>query len=61
MTGDTLLRALRPFPIAVRSLDGLHLATMHHLRTLGIDVDLASYDRRLIAAAHAMGFRTVEP
>ena len=28
MTGPVLARALEPFPIAVRTLDGLHLATL---------------------------------
>ncbi len=61
MTGDTLVRALRPFPNAVRTLDGLHLATMDHLRVRGVRTTLASYDQRLLAAAQAMGFDTVEP
>jgi hypothetical protein len=51
----TLIRALEPFPIAVRTLDALHLATMDFLRTHGHSVELASYDRRLIAAAESLG------
>lgn len=51
----TLIRALEPFPIAVRTLDALHLATMDFLRTRGHSVELASYDRRLIAAAESLG------
>jgi hypothetical protein len=51
-----LVRALMPFPIPVRTLDALHLATMHYLRGAGALVQLASFDRRLIAAAAASGF-----
>ncbi len=50
-----LARALRPFPIAVRTLDGLHLATIEFLHASGEEVELASYDRRLVAAARALG------
>jgi len=51
-----LARALEPFPVAVRTLDGLHLATMDFLRGRGQTVQLASYDQRLNAAAEALGF-----
>ena len=51
-----LARALQPFPVAVRTLDGLHLATMDFLRSQGQMVSLASYDQRLLAAAAALGF-----
>ena len=61
MTEEALARALRPFPVPVRTLDGLHLATMDHLRERGIAPTLASYDARLVAAAEAMGFRAVQP
>jgi predicted nucleic acid-binding protein len=50
-----LARALQPFPIAVRTLDALHLATIDHLRGSGRMVELASFDRRLLAAATALG------
>lgn len=61
MTPRILSRALQPFPGGVRTLDGLHLATMHHLRSRGAMITLASYDARLLAAAGAMGFAAVEP
>lgn len=54
-----LARALEPFPTAVRTLDGLHLASMEFLRTQGQSVELASYDKRLIAAAQALGIPLV--
>lgn len=51
-----LARALEPFPLAVRTLDALHLATLDFLRVRGQTIALASYDERLIAAARALGF-----
>jgi PIN domain len=50
-----LARALKPFPISVRTLDGLHLATIEHLRAGGDYIELASFDRRLVAGARALG------
>ena len=55
MSKPALARALDPFPIAVRTLDALHLATMDFIRESGEPVQLASYDNRLIAAARALG------
>ncbi len=55
LTPLVLARALEPFPIAVRTLDALHLATIEFLRRQGEVVHLASYDNRLIAAAQALG------
>jgi hypothetical protein len=50
LSRDRLRRALHPYPAPVRTLDGLHLATMAHVREQGEAIELASYDRRLIAA-----------
>jgi predicted nucleic acid-binding protein len=50
-----LARALEPFPVAVRTLDALHLATMDFIRESGEPVEFASYDNRLIAATEALG------
>ena len=61
MSGDALVRALAPFPAPVRTLDGLHLATMSYLQARGTEVRLASYDIRLLEAAAQMGFGTIEP
>ncbi len=55
-----LARALEPFPAPVRTLDALHLASLHFLREQGQEVTLASYDVRRTAAAEAMGFTTWE-
>lgn len=48
-------RALRPFPVSVRTLDALHLASIAFLLERGRDVRLATYDARMAAAAVAMG------
>ena len=50
-----LSRALDPFPVAVKTLDGLHLATMDFLRAQGQTFRLASYDRKMVVAAQAIG------
>lgn len=50
-----LARALEPFPMPVRTLDSLHLATIEFLRAQGTEITLASFDRRMIAAARALG------
>jgi hypothetical protein len=51
----SLRRALGPFPVGVRTLDALHLATMDFIRESGESVQLASYDNRLIGGAQALG------
>jgi hypothetical protein len=48
-------RALEPFPVPVRTLDALHLASLDFLRGRGQRVELASYDDRLLSAARVMG------
>jgi len=55
-----LARALEPWPITIRTLDALHLATVEHLRSLDSSIELASYDNRLLAAAQALGIATAQ-
>jgi len=50
-----LARALQPFPVPVRRLDALHLASIEFIRSLGVQIELASYDLRLNGAARALG------
>ena len=52
---NVLARALEPFPMPVRTLDALHLASMVFLRARGQAVELASYDDRLLVAARSLG------
>jgi predicted nucleic acid-binding protein len=52
-------RAIEPFPVAVRTLDALHLASMTFLRDRGEPVQLATYDDRLANAARALEFAVI--
>jgi len=49
-----LARALDPFPVPVRTLDALHLATIEFLRGERVRVRLATYDERLLRAARKL-------
>jgi predicted nucleic acid-binding protein len=51
-----LARAIEPWPLPMRTLDALHLATMQFLRGRGEAVELASYDGRLVRVAQALDF-----
>jgi len=55
-----LARALEPFPIPVRTLDALHLASIEFLRARGQTIELASYDERLTDAARRLGIPLAE-
>jgi hypothetical protein len=55
LVSPVLGRALEPFPVPVRTLDALHLASLEFLRGRGQTVALASYDDRLLGAARAIG------
>jgi predicted nucleic acid-binding protein len=57
---SVLARAIEPFPVPVRTLDALHLASLDFLRARGQAVELATYDERLLAAARAMEVRLAE-
>lgn len=59
LASPVLVRALAPFPVPVRTLDALHLATIEFLRQRGQTIELASYDARLLAGARALGIATV--
>lgn len=48
-----LKRALEPFPVPVRTLDSLHLATIAFLSERAPKIRLASYDEKMTAAARA--------
>lgn len=54
-----LARALHPFPIPVRTLDALHLASIAFLRAHDQTIELASYDERLCVAAGALNIPLV--
>jgi predicted nucleic acid-binding protein len=50
-----LARALEPFPVPVRTLDALHLATAHHLVERRQRLTVASYDERQRSCARRLG------
>ena len=55
-----LARAMDPFPHPIRTLDALHLASLQYLIEQRQKVRLASYDRRMLAAAEAMQLPTLD-
>ena len=55
-----LARALDPFPRPLRTLDVLHIASIEFLRRHGQEVELASYDERLNAAAEALAIPVLQ-
>jgi predicted nucleic acid-binding protein len=56
-----LARALEPFPMPVRTLDALHLASIEFLRSRGQMIELFSFDERLLAVARALQIPLYEP
>jgi len=50
-----LSRALEPFPQPVRTLDALHLSTLHYLLAARQRVSLATFDERMRRCAGALG------
>ena len=54
MTPTVLARALEPWPLSLRTLDALHLASVDFLRSQRQDVMLASYDGRIVSAARSL-------
>ncbi len=59
LTSTVLARALDPFPVPVRTLDALHLASAEFLRQQGQEIRIASYDARMIEAARRLGIAEV--
>lgn len=57
---EILARAVEPFPVRVRTLDALHLASADFLRQRGQAVEIASFDERFLAGARAMRFAVAE-
>jgi predicted nucleic acid-binding protein len=55
MIPPVLRRALKPFPAPVRTLDAIHLAAIEFIRSQGANVQLASYDERLVGVARLLG------
>ena len=47
-------RALEPFPVPVRTLDALHLASIEYLRSQRLEIELATFDERMASAARRL-------
>ncbi len=54
MSTTVLARALEPFPVPLRTLDALHVATLLFLEAQGQKVQLATYDDRMAEAARKL-------
>jgi predicted nucleic acid-binding protein len=54
LTSEALARAREPFPIAIRMLDALHLASAAYLRKSVTTISFATYDDRLARAARSI-------
>ena len=50
-------RALEPFPLQVRTLEALHLASIEYLRAQRLEIELATYDQRMASASRRLGIR----
>ena len=59
MKEPVLDRAIRLFPVPVRALDAIHLASADFLRRMGEDITIATFDTRMAAAARGMEFEVV--
>jgi predicted nucleic acid-binding protein len=55
MSPVVLARALTPFPVPLRTLDAMHVASFAYACGQFSAVELASYDKNMVAAAHALG------
>lgn len=60
MIPEVLGRALLPFPVPVRTLDALHLASAEFIRSQGEVLAVATYDQRLLVAARALDFQIAD-
>lgn len=58
LVSPVLERATEPFPVAVRTLDALHLSSVLFLQQQEQRVRLATFDSRMLEAATALG---IEP
>ena len=61
LTPTVLERARAPFPVGIRTLDALHLASVAYLHALRQPVRLASYNKRMLAAARSLDIPAFEP
>jgi uncharacterized protein len=58
LVAEVLGKARERFPVEVRTLDALHLASMQFLVDQGQSVALATYDHRMLTAARKLKLHT---
>ena len=62
VTDAILHRAAETFPVAVGTLQGIHLATILELQSVhGITCSIATDDKHLLQAAMSLGFAEAQP
>lgn len=61
LIGPIVDRAAGSFPMGIRTLDALHLASVLFLAEQGLRVTVATYDRRMAEAARALDFEVRVP
>jgi predicted nucleic acid-binding protein len=59
LSPSVLRRALDPFPVPVRTLDALHLASIQYMRERNLKLSLLTFDNRMLRAARRLGIPTV--
>src|SRR5437868_6345424 len=61
LAAEVLSRVLEPFPMPVRALHAIHLASASFLRRARQTVAVATYDPRMAAPARSLGFELHDP
>lgn len=61
LIGPIVDRAADSFPVGIRTLDALHLASALFLAEQGLPVAVATYDRRMAEAARTLDFEVMVP
>ncbi len=59
MDARVLARTHEPFPVPVRTLDAIHLATAWYLQQQGQPIQIATFDDRMTKAARRLGIGTM--
>lgn len=57
LSPEVFARALEPFPVPVRTLDALHLASIEYLCSRKVELSLVTLDQRMLRAAKKLRIR----
>lgn len=60
LSAPVLKRVKDPFPVPVRTLDAIHLASLSYLIDQGQEVSLATYDHRMMEASRRSQISVLE-